>query len=54
MSALGQNQTLSYISAMSALPPMQTSAKRILDVGFVPKFASLFDEAGGGVRDIVS
>ena len=49
---------------MSALPPKADIDRRLPDVRFVPltsdlrldgtaaKFASLFDEAGGGVRDM--
>jgi hypothetical protein len=37
MSALGQKQTLSDISAMSALPPKADIAERDRDVRFVPK-----------------
>jgi hypothetical protein len=38
--ALGQKQTLSDISAMSALPPKADIDERDLDVRFVPKAGS--------------
>jgi hypothetical protein len=37
MSALGQKQTLSDFSAMSALPPKADIGRRQLDVRFVPQ-----------------
>jgi hypothetical protein len=63
MSALGQKRTLRRVCVMSALPPKADIVQPGANVRFVPltsdlrldapaKFASLFDEAGGG--DIVS
>jgi hypothetical protein len=46
MSALGQKQTLSNFSAMSALPPKADIAKRHWDVRFVP----IGDIAAAAVR----
>jgi hypothetical protein len=59
MSALGQKQTLSDVSAMSALPPKADITGQQLDVRFVPKAdilrcgkgTPLFDHLVGAQED---